>query len=52
VTFTVSSTTVTANAATKFDGVACTALASAGRVEVKGTRQTNGSVLATKVEKD
>lgn len=51
VTFTVSSTTVTTNASTKFDGVACTALAAAGRLDVKGTKQSNGSVLATKVEK-
>jgi hypothetical protein len=52
VTFTVSSTTVTTNASTKFDGVACTALAAAGRLDVKGTKQPNGSVFATKVEKD
>jgi hypothetical protein len=52
VTFTLSSTTVTTNASTKFDGVACTALATAGRLEVKGSKQTNGSVLATKVAKD
>jgi len=52
VTFTVSSTTVMTNASTKFDGVACTALATAGRLEVEGTKQSNGSVLATKVEKD
>ena len=52
VTFMLSSTTVTTNASTKFDGVQCTALASAGRLEVKGTKQSNGSVLATKIEKD
>jgi len=52
VTFTVSSATVTTNAAKKFDGLSCTALANAGRVEVKGTKQTNGTVLATKVQKD
>lgn len=48
--FTVSSTLVTTNASTKFDETPCTALANGDQVEVEGTRQANGSVLATKVE--
>jgi uncharacterized protein DUF5666 len=52
VTFTVSSTKVTTNAATKFDESACTALHNGDAVEVKGTKQTDGRVLASKVEKD
>jgi hypothetical protein len=51
VTFKVSSATVMTNASTKFEDTTCATLSSAGRVEVKGTKQTNGSVLATKVEK-
>jgi Domain of unknown function (DUF5666) len=48
--FTVSSTMVTTNASTKFDETPCTALANGDQVEIEGTRQANGSVLATKVE--
>ena len=49
-TTTVTTTKVTTNAATKFDDVLCTALANDAVVEVKGTKQTDGSILATKVE--
>ncbi len=49
-TTTITTTKVTTNAATKFDGVLCTALANNAVVEVKGTKQTDGSILATKVE--
>ena len=49
-TFMVSSTMVTTNASTKFDETPCTALANGDQVEVEGTRQANGSVLATSVE--
>ena len=52
VTFTVSSTMVTTNAATKFDESACTALHNGDAVEVKGTKQTDGRVLASRVEKE
>jgi hypothetical protein len=51
-TFTVSSTSVVTNASTQFRDVSCTSLANGNSVEVKGTRQSNGSVLATRVEKD
>jgi hypothetical protein len=51
-TFTVSSTTVVTNASTQFKDTSCAALANGTRVEVKGAKQSNGSVLATRVEKD
>jgi hypothetical protein len=51
VTFTVSSTNVATNASTQFKDTACGALTSGDRVEVKGARQSNGTVLATRVEK-
>ncbi len=50
VAFTVSSTKVATNAATTFDDGACTALRNGDDVEVKGARQADGSVLATRVE--
>jgi len=49
-TTTTTTTKVTTNADTKFDDVLCTALANDAVVEVKGTTQTDGSILATKVE--
>jgi hypothetical protein len=50
-TFTVNSTKVTTNAATKFEDSACTSLVNGNSVEVEGTRQADSSVLATSVEK-
>lgn len=50
ISFTVSSTTVTTNASTEFKGASCSQLANGQRVEVKGTKQSNGSVLAIRVE--
>jgi Domain of unknown function (DUF5666) len=52
ITFTVGSTNVSTNASTEFKDVACSALAIGDSVEVQGTRQTNGSILASRVEKD
>lgn len=49
-TFMVGTTTVTTSAATEFDDVLCSALANGASVEVKGTRQADGSIVATKVE--
>ncbi len=49
-TTTPTTTKVTTNADTKFDDVLCTALANDAVVEVKGTTQTDGSILATKIE--
>jgi hypothetical protein len=50
--FKVGTTTVKTNASTKFDGTSCTALKAGDGVEVNGARQTDASVLASKVEKD
>jgi hypothetical protein len=49
-TFTVGATTVKTDASTTFDDVTCAALADTNLVEVEGTLQTDGSILAEKVE--
>ena len=49
VTFTVNGTSVLTNASTQFDGAGCSTIRAGAKVEVKGTRQANGSVLALKV---
>ena len=49
ITFTVQGTKVTAAAATSYEHGACAAVVNGARVEVKGTRQTDGSVLATRI---
>jgi uncharacterized protein DUF5666 len=51
ISFTVNSTSVSTNGSTEFKDVSCTALANGNRVEVKGTKQSNGSVMASRVEK-
>jgi hypothetical protein len=43
---------VATNGSTAFNDTTCAALANGDRVEVKGTRQTDSSVLAARVEKD
>lgn len=48
-TFTVQSKKVTTTAATTFREILCTAIADGSVVEVKGTLQTDGSVLARRV---
>ena len=50
VTFTVNGTSVLTNASTQFDGAGCSTIRAGAKVEVKGTRQANGSVLALKVD--
>jgi len=50
-TFTVRGTTVATNGSTEFKDTTCAALKSGHNVDVKGTRQTNLSVLATRVER-
>ena len=50
-TFTVRGTTVATNGSTEFKDTTCAALKSGHNVEVKGTRQTNLSVLATRIER-
>ena len=52
VTFFVQSTKVTTNGATRFEDVTCLTLANNQRVEVTGTRANDGSIVATKVERD
>jgi Domain of unknown function (DUF5666) len=50
-TFKVGSTAVISNAATQFKDTPCAALAAGDPVEVKGTRQANATVLASRIEK-
>lgn len=49
--FRVSSTLVKTNAATQFKDAACASLKAGDSVEVKGARQTDSSVLASRVER-
>jgi hypothetical protein len=49
-TFTIGTTKVTTSATTVFDDVSCATLANGAIVEVDGTTQADGSILATKVE--
>ena len=44
-------TTVKTNAATKFEDVSCASLKAGDSVEVKGTRQNDSSVVASRVER-
>jgi Domain of unknown function (DUF5666) len=50
--FKVGSTTVRTNAATEFKNVSCASLKAGDSVEVKGTRQPDASVIATRVKPD
>jgi hypothetical protein len=50
--FRISSTTIRTNSSTRFKDVACGALKAGDRLEVRGARQTDQSVLASRVEKD
>lgn len=52
ITFTLAGKTVRANSSTRFQNIACSAIANGARLEVEGTLQTDGSVLAKKIEKD
>jgi hypothetical protein len=49
-TFTIDTTTVTTSPATEFDDVICSDLANGAIVEVKGIQQTDGSIVATRLE--
>ena len=51
-TFRLNGKTVKTNSATKFDEISCGALANGVRAEVKGITQSDGSILATRVESD
>jgi Domain of unknown function (DUF5666) len=48
----VGTTSFTTSASTRFDDVACASLKAGGKVEVKGTRNPDGSIAATRVKKD
>jgi hypothetical protein len=50
--FKVSSTTVKTNSSTRFKDTACGSLKAGDKIEVRGVRQTDQSVLASRVEKD
>lgn len=49
--FTVGTATVVTDAKTQFEDTTCSTLANGDKVEVKGTKQSNGSVLASSVDK-
>lgn len=49
-TFTVQRSTVKTNSATRFEHGPCTGIADGVRVDVEGTRQIDGTILATEVE--
>ncbi len=51
-TFTVAGTAIVTNSATRFEDGTCATLQAGTPVQVKGTRQSNGSVLATSVDID
>ncbi|NOT27391.1 MAG: hypothetical protein HOP16_14970 [Acidobacteria bacterium] len=52
VSFTIGTKQITTSASTTFEDVTCAALVNGLDVEVKGVVQSNGSILATKVERD
>jgi hypothetical protein len=51
-TFSVGSTTVTTNAATKFEDTTCAGVVNGIRVEVEGSKTSANAIAATKVQKD
>lgn len=52
VSFTINGQRVVTNAATQFDKISCGGLTNGLRVEAKGIRQTDGTVVASKVERE
>lgn len=52
ITFTVGTTKVTTSTATRFKETTCAAVTNGKKVEVKGTTQTDGSIIARSVELD
>lgn len=50
ISFTINRTTIVTNAATVFDDDPCVRIANGDNLEVHGTRQPNGSVLARRIE--
>lgn len=51
ITFTIGTTVVKTSASTKFDDVRCASLTTGDIVEVEGTKQPDGSLLASELEK-
>ena len=51
-TFFIGSTKVTTNPSTQFEDVTCATLANGAKVDVKGTRANDGTLVASKVERD
>lgn len=51
VSFGINGFSIRTNASTTFDGVDCAAVKNGAKVQVKGLRQADGSVLATRVKK-
>lgn len=51
VTFGVNGFSIRTNASTTFDGTACSAFKNGDKVNVKGTKQSDGSVLATRLRR-
>ncbi len=51
-TFTVQQTTIKTNGSTEFKDGSCASVANGKRVEVEGTRQADGTIMATEVELD
>ena len=53
VTFTVQGTTVRTSATTSYrGGLTCATLSTTTRVQVNGTRQTDNSVLASRIQRE
>jgi len=52
ITFMLGTTKVTTNGSTQFKGATCAQIANGTKAEVSGTRQTDGSIVATKVNVD
>jgi hypothetical protein len=52
ITFTVQGTKVATSSATRFDDTSCARVANSMRVEVRGVRQSDGSILASRVERE
>jgi len=50
--FTLNGRAVHTNAATRFEGGACSGVSNNDRIEVTGTKQNDGSLLATKIDRE
>jgi len=52
ISFTVRGTQISTTSSTRFDDITCAGVQNGVVVEVRGTRQTNGSIVATRVKRD